>query len=401
MVKSQMSYLILLGIAIYLSIMYHELITTSLALILLLYPLFLFFCILYIKRGFYIRMSTDCYVAEKQQMFHIMLFLENHSIFPLPKLSVELKYRNGACTKWKKEYYYISLNERCTQQVSCGVTSQYCGRMEFELSRVYLSDPLGVLRLCYRTKQNMKVSILPKFYEIPQIRCNWGNNVYLEEEEYSKTRSGDDPSELFNIREYQQGDRINRIHWKLTAKEGTLMVKEFGLALDYSVVLLLELGDWKIQQEQVINAVIETAGSISMKMIQINRLHFLAWCDEGGELRRVRIDSEESLYDALAQMFEGFFSEEEVLPMYEAQYQIEQYSSLFYITGRKTLPSAEQVKEFSKQAETWLLQITAEEGLTEEEQRNYLEQGLHYACIGTENLEEDIGQMFEEEVFEK
>ncbi len=398
MIKNQVSYGMLLGLAIYLSIMYHEFITTSFAIILILYPVLLFFCILVMKRGFHIQLSTDCLVAEKQQPFHIMLLLENHSIFPILKLCVELKYRSGSCVKWKKEFYYISLNERSTQQVSCGVTSQYCGRMEFELKRVFLSDPLGIFRLCYRTKQSMKVSVLPKFYEIPQICLSQSNNIYLEEEEYSKIKAGDDPSELFKIREYQQGDRINRIHWKLTAKEGNLMIKEFGRPLDYSVVLLLEPGSWKVNTEQTVDAVIETMGSISMKMIQIHRFHFLVWHDRTGQLNRYKIDSEESLYDALAQMFENSFSEEDLLTAYEAEYRIEQYSNLFYITGRKTLPQVGQVQDFAKRAKTWILQIISDEELTEEEQRDYLEQGIEYIGIHTENLEE-IGQIFDEKEF--
>ena len=46
MIKNQVSYGMLLGLAIYLSIMYHEFITTSFAIILILYPVLLFFCIL-------------------------------------------------------------------------------------------------------------------------------------------------------------------------------------------------------------------------------------------------------------------------------------------------------------------------------------------------------------------
>ena len=57
-----------------------------------------------------------------------------------------------------------------------------------------------------------------------------------------------------------------------------------------------------------------------------------------------------------------------------------------------------QVQDFAKRAKTWILQIISDEELTEEEQRDYLEQGIEYIAIHTENLEE-IGQIFDEKEY--
>ena len=40
----------------------------------------------------------------------------------------------------------------------------------------------------------------------------------MESFRYSGARPGDDPGETFDIREYQEGDSIRQIHWKLTGK---------------------------------------------------------------------------------------------------------------------------------------------------------------------------------------
>ena len=40
---------------------------------------------------------------------------------------------------------------------------------------------------------------------------------------------GYDPSELFDVREFQNGDRLQSVHWKLSARTDELMVKELSL----------------------------------------------------------------------------------------------------------------------------------------------------------------------------
>ena len=54
------------------------------------------------------------------------------------------------------------------------------------------------------------------------------SNFSLEGERFSEEVSGDDPSELFALRDYQPGDRMARIHWKLSARKGEWYVKEFS-----------------------------------------------------------------------------------------------------------------------------------------------------------------------------
>ena len=40
--------------------------------------------------------------------------------------------------------------------------------------------------------------------------------MQIESDSYSTIKGGDDPSEVFAIREYREGDRLQRIHWKLS-----------------------------------------------------------------------------------------------------------------------------------------------------------------------------------------
>ena len=59
----------------------------------------------------------------------------------------------------------------------------------------------------------------------------WYNETSADSDRFSTYKKGDDPSEIFDIREYADGDKIQRIHWKLSSKTGDLMVKEGSLPL--------------------------------------------------------------------------------------------------------------------------------------------------------------------------
>lgn len=46
-----------------------------------------------------------------------------------------------------------------------------------------------------------------------------------DSDRFSLYKKGDDPSEIFDIRDFKDGDRFQQIHWKLSSKTGHYMVK--------------------------------------------------------------------------------------------------------------------------------------------------------------------------------
>ncbi len=83
---------------------------------------------------------------------------------------------------------------------------------------------------------------------------------YSEEGEGTIGLAGDD---LYSIREYQPGDPMAAVHWKSSAKTGTLRVKEFSKGGLHSYTLFLNIIDPKtnvmVGPEALENRVTETA----------------------------------------------------------------------------------------------------------------------------------------------
>ena len=104
----------------------------------------------------------------------------------------------------------------------------------------------------------------------------------LETDDYSKTSKGDDPSEIFDIHEYHDGDKINRIHWKLTAKQDKTMVKDYSLPISNSIVLMADLHlDTNTDDYMLIyDTLVEAIASISYYLIENDTPHKVVWYDK-------------------------------------------------------------------------------------------------------------------------
>ncbi len=73
-----------------------------------------------------------------------------------------------------------------------------------------------------------------------QLSFSDRSSVELDSDEYSMHHPGDDPSETFALREYVPGDRVRSIHWKLTEKTGEVIVRQLGLPVNNSILLLMD-----------------------------------------------------------------------------------------------------------------------------------------------------------------
>jgi len=77
--------------------------------------------------------------------------------------------------------------------------------------------------------------------------------------------------EIVALREYNEGDPVNAVHWKSSAKTGNLRVKEFLASPDQSFTLFLNLHDSQTNQ-QVADPVLEErvseAASLAYHLIQ-------------------------------------------------------------------------------------------------------------------------------------
>lgn len=183
----------------------------------------------------------------------------------------------------------------------------YCGKYTLWLEKERISDYLGLFGLRLGGENQMKVQVLPGLHQIPVEIGERTRRFPVEGEEYDPHRSGDDPSEIFQIREYRPGDGIQRIHWKMSAKAGQWMTKEYGLGVGCSVLLLLDLhgAGGRIEGERL-DRILETAVSISYSLVLAGCMHYTAWYEaDAGAVRRLCIQGEEDVFGLQEEILEA------------------------------------------------------------------------------------------------
>lgn len=176
-------------------------------------------------------LQKDDGIAYRGERYMARIIVHNRSIIPLLRVKLCLKVR------YKKTKKVIRINAsgmcapRSSEAIVVPIKCKHCDTMHIEFIKAYMFDYLLLFRLKRKVKLVSQVVIMPM---LPPIDVLDGMAYQIgdtEDQLYSTKKPGDDPSEIFGIREYVPGDRIRNIHWKITAKAGKMMVKDYSLPL--------------------------------------------------------------------------------------------------------------------------------------------------------------------------
>jgi uncharacterized protein (DUF58 family) len=363
-------------------------------------PFLLFALLSYIYGRVTAELVSVVHVASKGEMIPISIQLNNPSIFPVSNLKIYLTYGNAySIQKYKKEFI-VSLDGNTKSSIICNLLSEYAGNLEISLKGIRIYDYLKLFSLKKKLKGELKVAVLPYFYELPENDFTNRQARMIESDYYSSVKSGDDPSEVFEVREYREGDRLQRIHWKLSRKQDQLMIKEFSDPLNCSVLLFVNLcipkGDNSLS---FMDAILECALSLSYSLLVKGQMHYLTWYDEGhGACRRIRIVQEKDLFEAVDGLLQAvpYTESTDALSAYLAEHPNDQYTNLFYITGEVSearFDSLSIVKAYTRQMIYVRDKSTEEQGISGDLIQRTGEMGMGLWSVDTHNVKRDLEQL--------
>jgi hypothetical protein len=349
MFRSKLRYLMLLASVGLLLILFNKYYIGMIFITVVMMPFFLFGLLSYCYGKVRAELVCITHVAGKDGKIPVSIQLINPTIFPLSFLKIYISYQNAyAPTKFKKTIC-VSLDYKTKTSVIFHMTSQYAGNMEITLEGIRIYDYMKLFSLRRKLENKIKVAILPSYYELEDHQILQRNIYMTENDNYSPDRKGDDPSEVFDIREYREGDRLQRVHWKLSMKQNQLMMKEFSDPINCRELLFINLndgmGDFLLQS---IDSILEGALSLSYSLIMKRHAHYLAWYDvEHRICRRVCVCKEKDLFDAVDGLLQAkpYKESVDVMSVYLAEHLHEQYSELFFISNNISVPHIESVSE--------------------------------------------------------
>lgn len=308
-------YGVLILITAYLEIMYDSTWLLSLLAFEILLAVVLYLLSWYFRLHISIWLDMKVPVAQKKEKFELEFHMKNTGIFPVSSVYAILNCENRSGGSSEKRILDESIGARSEKTVQITVSSDYSGNVGFSLKRVQVRDYLGLFQRKIKSMSQISVNVLPDIQAFPVVISMRTRNFPVEGDAYETDRSGDDPSEIFQIREFRPGDRLQRIHWKTSARMDDLMTKEYSMPRGCKVLFLLDARQ-KEADPQKADCFLERVASLSFSMLEAECPHFTAWYDESkGRILRKAIEKEQDIYEMLDQVMTA--------PLYEQQYDIE------------------------------------------------------------------------------
>lgn len=338
MLQNKIRYVAILIITGYLAILYNEYFMGILFLSVLIFPFLLFAILCYIYGRVSFELISNSHISNRRETIPISIQIHNPTIFPIPNMGITIKYSNSFSRdkKTHKQEFNVSVDKHISTTVTCNLISEHTGNLEIKLSKVRIFDFLKVFSLRKKNLGEVKVAVLPYYYELTEDFLENRSRMQIESDYYSTIKAGDDPSEVFAIREYREGDRPQRIHWKLSMKQDQLMIKDFSDPLNCSVVIFADLAIPRDENElDATDSLLEWALSLSYSFMLKGQIHYLTWYDQSlGSARRVRIVTEKDLFEAVDGLLHCGPYEKgiDLAANYFAEYPNDQYTKMFYIT---------------------------------------------------------------------
>lgn len=155
---------------------------------------------------------------------------------------------------------------------------KYRGEYEVGISDIYIEDFLGLIRLNYQIPETKKIIVYPKIEHLAKFDV-FSSNSY--ESQSSSQGAVEDVNNIRDLRKYQYGDNFRRIHWKLSARNSTWMIKNYQCTSDANVNILIDLrrnfyqNDVTIVlEDKLIEAAVAVLNYYLHKGISVNYMYF-------------------------------------------------------------------------------------------------------------------------------
>ena len=175
-------------------------------------------------------------VHQKCEDFELWLYVRSKFIIPFAPIELQCSIpdRDTGLFSTKRIYAAVPPLGKC--RISAAAMHRYRGSYVAEISRIAVCDPLRIIRISRKMAGEETLVFLPRRVDIGEISAearseNSSNPVPLlkgEREDFS------------HVREYLPGDIMQLVHWKLTAKQDDLMIKQYDEATEQRTAIICD-----------------------------------------------------------------------------------------------------------------------------------------------------------------
>jgi len=264
---------------------------------------------LILRRKVEIRCRVDGAVRKRSARIDVVV--QNHSRLPIPFLSGRIRVENTYTGESSVTGFTVPLAPMGENLVAPEVEAFSCGKYTLTVDRIRLRDIFGIFAIPAGTEDHCNFTVVPELFET-SVEYDLMESETFDNETYSPYKKGQDRSEVFQIREYKEGDPLNQIHWKLTSKLDKPVVKDPSLPISRSMAIVFDKSDPGTVPASVAEAMAEMLVSVGEHLIEEGLTFRLMWNDT--EMRTVHtrdIQFEDEFAEAIPRLLTGRIAKNE------------------------------------------------------------------------------------------
>lgn len=219
---------------------------------------------------------------------------------------MELEVYNQMFERRQIMRYLIPLSDTESEYV-IHMEAPCCGEVRFVCSGIWAVDYFHLFRIPVEKFEETRTIIYPRNVKL-NVKLSREAIGAVREDINMQSREGNDPSEMYAVRDYIPGDDIRSVHWKLSSKMDQLLLRQASDPTHYNVVLLPDFGrkyQEKTSEEEresikKINHAVAIGEAIGEQLLR-KRESFCIALPTGYGLNVLEVQNERQLRKAMAQ----------------------------------------------------------------------------------------------------
>lgn len=291
----------------------------------------------------------------KGEPVNLKMVMDNRSLLPILCCRVRIKTENILLGTEEVQELVTSMWPIEKKITNLDITENHIGCVRISVESAELRDSIGLFRKDCLNTAYAEYLIFPQMSEL-QISREMFLSYDMESYKYSKTKKGADLSEVFDVREYMPGDSIKAIHWKLSAKTDSMMIKVPSLPVENSLMIVLDNNlngfDSEADRGDKIEELVNMFMSVSYTLIKQGLQHSMGWYDLNDEnYEHHNIRHNDDLYNTAALVVKSPFGEDKICAaerLLNADFD-KPYAAYIYVThSGKAEKEVERLREYGE-----------------------------------------------------
>ncbi len=201
-------------------------------------PLVLLVYTLIARASLSVSMLCQSATTEKNTPYTYEFLMKNNSIFALPFVEAQVSIPQFNAVRCTERTVRISMAPKTTYHMKNTVSFRFRGTYEIGVRCFYVYDLFRIFRARLDVENLTTVYVLPRRLNLEETAAH-----AISDDTARSVRSPlvVDKLELSDIRDYQNGDSLKSIHWKLSSKSENFIVKDYNTGTSNQTVIFCDL----------------------------------------------------------------------------------------------------------------------------------------------------------------